>query len=557
MDSEYTLVNEATSILNKIVAAKKFPADMVDAISNVKIISSLGKEKPFIPTSLKLTETSTALWSVIGGMSHAILRDRFQVESKVEVSTDFATLFLASCLVIKFDNKGVMDESLAERVNIYDKGNIADSYRSACTAIYETKDKKWFHLHGSMNPDKSLQMLNLPMNMDLLTSEEISQTYIDEVVKYDSEWLDITANEHFRQAGTICQTYEEYLSSPQGEANKSTTLYDTKKINSNLPPVPWNNTESKKPLAGIKVIDVSRVIAAPVMSRILAYLGADVIRVSNTDDLPDYTVPLFDGNLGKKDVHLNLKNQEDKETLKSLIQDADVFIDGYRPGTLDRLGFSREYIQFLARNRGQGIIHLRENCYGWNNGPLDHRSGWQQISDCTTGVTMAQGKFMGINKPVLPLFPNSDYSTGTAGAVSILLALWLRTKEGGSYNISISLNAINQFILSLGELPKLEQTKLHKKYNIGKNAGFEIQPFHSVTEVALNTLDAISEAFDSEFTTGLSRFDELPSKWETYEENIQFPKCPITFDKNISIGYNCGSGKAGIYKPKWDTYEII
>lgn len=490
-------------------------------------------------------------------MSHAILRDRFKIESKVEVSTDFATLFLASCLVIKFDNKGVMDESLAERINMYDKGNIADSYRSACTAIYETKDKKWFHLHGSMNPDKSLQMLNLPMNMDLLTSEEISQTYIDEVVKYDSEWLDITANEHFRQAGTICQTYENTY-----------RLHRVKQINQPFFTIPKKSiliyhqflgiTQSqKKPLAGIKVIDVSRVIVAPVMSRILAYLGADVIRVSNTHDLPDYTVPLFDGNLGKKDVHLNLKNQEDKETLKSLIQDADVFIDGYRPGTLDRLGFSREYIQFLARNRGQGIIHLRENCYGWNNGPLNHRSGWQQISDCTTGVTMAQGKFMGINKPVLPLFPNSDYSTGTAGAVSILQALWLRTKEGGSYNISIFLNAINQFILSLGELPKLEETKFHKKYNIGKNAGFEIHPFHSVTEVALNTLDAISEAFDSEFTTGLSRFDELPSKWDTYEENIQFPKCPITFDKNISIGYNCGSGKAGIYKPKWDTYETI
>lgn len=170
---------------------------------------------------------------------------------------------------------------------------------------------------------------------------------------------------------------------------------------------------------------------------------------------------------------------------------------------------------------------------------------------------MAQGKFMGINKPVFPLFFNSDYWTGTAGAVSILQALLLRTKEGGSYNISISLNAINQFILSLGELPNLEQTELHKKYNIGKTAGFEIQPFHSVTKVVFNTLDAISEAFDSEFTTGLSRYDELPSKWGTYEENIQFPKCPITFDKNISIGYICGSGRDGIYKQKWDTYEII
>lgn len=74
MDSEYTLMNEATSILNKIVDAKAFPAEMVDPISNVKIISSQGKEKPFIPTSLKLTETSTALWSIIGYISRYIER---------------------------------------------------------------------------------------------------------------------------------------------------------------------------------------------------------------------------------------------------------------------------------------------------------------------------------------------------------------------------------------------------------------------------------------------------------------------------------------------------
>lgn len=83
--------------------------------------------------------------------------ERYNVESNLEVSTDYATLFLVSCLVIKFENKGVLDESLAERINMYDKGNIADTYRSACTAIYEMNDKKWFHLHGSMNPDKSLQ----------------------------------------------------------------------------------------------------------------------------------------------------------------------------------------------------------------------------------------------------------------------------------------------------------------------------------------------------------------------------------------------------------------
>lgn len=557
MKSEYNLNNESVSIREQIIDAKKFPEELKDLISKVKITSSPGKEKPFIPTNLKLTETSAALWSIVGGISGAILKDRYDIDSNIQTSTDFATLFLASCLVLRFDKKPLTDKSLFERQSMYDKGNISSPYRSACTAIYQTKDKKWFHLHGSLNPDKSLEMLNLPKYNELLTNEEVVKIYIDEVAKYDSDWLDITANENYRQAGTICQTYEEYLNSKQGIANKSTTLYDIEKINSDLPPIPWSTTNSKKPLAGVRILDVSRVIAAPVISRILAYLGADVIRVSNTKDLPDYTVPLFDGNLGKKDVHLDLKNQKDKEVLKGLIRECDVFIDGYRPGALERLGFSRDYIQFLAKERGRGIIHVRENCYGWNNGPLDHRSGWQQISDCLTGATHAQGKFMGINKPLLPLFPNSDYSTGTAGAVSVLHALWLRTKEGGSYNISISLTAINQFILSLGEIPEEEQSRLRDIYNIGKKGGFEFQPYESVSLVALKTLNAISKAIDPGFITDLSRFDELPSHWGEDGEMIQFGKSPIKFDEHVSVGYNCGSGRAGIYKPLWDVYELI
>lgn len=182
----------------------------------------------------------------------------------------------------------------------------------------------------------------------------------------------------------------------------------------------------------------------------MAYLGADVIRVSNTNDLPDYTVPLFDDNLGKKDVQLNLKDQKDKDILKGLIEEADVFIDGYKPFSLNKLGFSKEYIQFLAKRRGRGIVYLRENCYGWNGGPLDYRSGWQQVSDNVTGITWLQGKFMGVGKPVLPLFPNADYQTGTTGAIAVLHALWLRAKTGGSYNLSVSLNGINQVILGLG-----------------------------------------------------------------------------------------------------------
>jgi crotonobetainyl-CoA:carnitine CoA-transferase CaiB-like acyl-CoA transferase len=85
-----------------------------------------------------------------------------------------------------------------------------------------------------------------------------------------------------------------------------------------------------------------------------------------------------------------------------------VILDGYRPGALERLGFGPKYVVELARRRGKGIVYVHENCYGWKRSRVQ-RSGWQQIIDCDTGVSWLQGKFLGLNEPVVPLLPNSDY----------------------------------------------------------------------------------------------------------------------------------------------------
>lgn len=70
-------------------------------------------------------------------------------------------------------------------------------------------------------------------------------------------------------------------------------------------------------------------------------------------------------------------------------------------------------------------------------------------------------------------------------------------------------------------------------------------------------MDAIAEAFDPGLTTDLSRFDEMPSNWGVDNEKIQYCKIPIKFDDGIEIGYNCGSAKAGSYRPKWNVYEFV
>ncbi|KAG5787345.1 hypothetical protein H9Q69_013581 [Fusarium xylarioides] len=118
---------------------------------------------------------------------------------------------------------------------------------------------------------------------------------------------------------------------------------------------------------------------------------------------------------------LHLKHEKDKESFRSLILDADVVVDGYRPGVMDRFGSGREAIFDLVKGRDCGIIHVRENCYGLH-GLWANWSGWQGISDAlgffsaterhANFVALGFGEAMGLDEPVFPLFPNSDHWYG-------------------------------------------------------------------------------------------------------------------------------------------------
>jgi hypothetical protein len=163
-------------------------------------------------------------------------------------------------------------------------------------------------------------------------------------------------------------------------------------------PQPAGESTDYKPLAGVKVIDFSRVIAAPAVSKILAVLGADVIRISHSEN-PDYAATMVDLQTGKRDANLNVKSSEGKQAFIELVKDADVLIDGFRPGAFERLGFTSESL----RKINPSLIYVRENCYGFK-GPLSYRSGWQQVSDCLVGMSYLQGKFLGLDEAVLPLF---------------------------------------------------------------------------------------------------------------------------------------------------------
>jgi len=242
-----------------------------------------------------------------------------------------------------------------------------------------------------MNSDHTLRALGMPLHGDSITQNSAAvDKYAEAVGKFDAEQLDEVINEQYRQAGCIAMSAEEYLASESGRANSHIELYEISKAPSTGEQGPswWpENTAKpssvKRPLAGLKVVDLTRVIAGPTITRELAEMGASVMRVT-APNITDLSSVHHDLNWGKWNCHLDLHSDADKLKLEKLIREADVVVDGYRPGIMEKHGFGRDAIFNLVKDRSRGIIHVRENCYGWY-GPWAHRSGWQQISDAVSG----------------------------------------------------------------------------------------------------------------------------------------------------------------------------
>jgi crotonobetainyl-CoA:carnitine CoA-transferase CaiB-like acyl-CoA transferase len=141
-------------------------------------------------------------------------------------------------------------------------------------------------------------------------------------------------------------------------------------------------------------------------------------------------------------MDLDINQEDDMARLRELLNDADVFIQGYRPGALARRGLGLKDALEVADRRRKGIIYVEENCYG-PDGPFAERVGWQQIADAASGASYIMGRYSGFEdgKSVLPPLPISDISAGLNGALGTMMAIRDRALKGGSYHVVTSLVA--------------------------------------------------------------------------------------------------------------------
>lgn len=349
-------------------------------------------------------------------------------------------------------------------------------------------------------------------------------------MKFTPEELD-HKTEALRQAGSMVYKQQEFLETEQvcvltrngeqdhsqiiisqGNAVAKEPIFSLIPLESNSPPAPFPSTATEngsnghtngtdndgatpskpQPLAGIKVLDLSRVIAGPVISRTLAEHGAQVLKITSPN-LPDVPYYQLDLNFGKRTADLNLRDPADRAKFEKLLEDVDVIIDGYRPGALDRLGYGVKSLTERFKNREKGFVYVAENCFG-HTGPWAERSGWQPIADAVSGLAWGHGEALGLDQPVLPPFPMSDYGTGELGAIAALNALYARATKGGSYFAGVSLTRYNLWVMSLGRYPEPLWKKMLKDHEPEiKEFGLNhLSNFDVVSKAAVNSMKRLS-----------------------------------------------------------------
>ncbi|KAJ3549811.1 hypothetical protein NM208_g318 [Fusarium decemcellulare] len=538
--SEYSVFNEASRILNEVLLPDPklgLPESFIEAAKKIQFIG--GDDKPFVLTPFKMTESSAALTALVATAANAVAAERYGIGYQdVKINTDVATLFLESVLLPTVGGKHFLQNpTLAAELAKMDIHHQAKPIKRYATNVYRTKDGRWYHLHGSMNAEPTMKMMGVE-EIDA-SSQDAIKIYSDKVAQWDSKEIEAVANDQYKQAGVLCYTPKEFFSSDHGKVMSKEPLWTATSLPA--PRQAWPETKDPqnfKPLAGIRIIDFSRVIAAPAVSKILAVLGADVLRVS-CDRLPEFSSTMPDLQTGKRDVNLDLKTEEGRQTFAELVKGADLLVDGYRPGALKRLGFDSKSL----RDLNPSLVYMRENCYGFK-GPLAYRSGWQQISDCLVGLSHEQGKFLGLDEPVVPLLPNSDYQTGLVGAAAAIQALLARAKDDVTFDIDISLTQYNIWLYNLGLYSKEQQQELRSR-----DAEFAPRHYDDMPALVGKTHESWKRIRPDIFTHPEYFWDMSGSEYGL-EEDFRILAPAFSFERS-SIGWEVPTGRRGRSRPEW------
>ncbi len=310
------------------------------------------------------------------------------------------------------------------------QGNLPAFQAPALTNFFQCGDGRWIHLHAGFDEgQKTLELLGRKFPADR-----------DDVSAFTDQWNAFELEQFLGErglCGAVARSASEWASSPQGQWLSRRPAVEIIRIG-DAPPEPL--ISGARPLSGIRVLDLTRVLAGPACARTLAEHGADVLHIASPN-LPTFDRFEMDTGQGKRQAYLDLTNQDQSQNLRVLAASCDVFSQGFRLGALARRAFGPENLAELR----PGIIYVSETCYGVG-GPWGERPGWEQLAQAATGIATAHGGEV----PALIPAAFNDYTTGYLAAAGVMEALRRRAVQGGSWHVRVSLAQTSAWYQSFG-----------------------------------------------------------------------------------------------------------
>ena len=256
-------------------------------------------------------------------------------------------------------------------------------------------------------------------------------------------WKGEALEEALIAAGTCAahvRTPDEWMAHSQQAAVAALPVMEILPLGES-PPEPLPRAD--RPLSGVRVLDLTRIVAGPVAARALAAHGADVLQVTGPH-LPNIEQLVIDTGFGKRAASLDLRETDDRETLKALIREADVFLQAYRPGALAALGLSPDEVAAIR----PGIVYVTLSAWG-HEGPWRDRRGYDSLVQSATGIAWECGRE---GRPGTLPAQAQDHATGYLAAFGAIAALARCTTGGGSHLVRVSLAQTGHWLRGLGRM---------------------------------------------------------------------------------------------------------
>jgi crotonobetainyl-CoA:carnitine CoA-transferase CaiB-like acyl-CoA transferase len=348
-------------------------------------------------------------------------------------------------------------------------GNPPPPAWDAIAGVYKTRDRRFVRLHTNFphHRDAVCRVLNCKAERGDVQGA---------LMQWDAEAFETAA---YEAGGVVAmmRSHDEWSELPQAKALAALPVIEIEKIGE-AAPKPWPG--GNRPLSGMRVLDLSRVIAGPVAGRALAAHGADVLLVSGAG-LPAIPWLTIDTGRGKLTSFIELKSEAGRAKLSELLAQADIFSQGYRPQALADLGFSPQD----AARINPGIVFVSLSAYG-HVGPWAGRRGFDSLVQTATGFNHAEGQTAGIDGPKELPAQILDHVSGYLMAFGAMMAKARQSREGGSWHVRISLAQTGRWIWNLGRVPDGLKTEDLKEE--------AIQPFVERAPSGFGSLRAIRHA---------------------------------------------------------------